>query len=166
MGTYVIRLRVADEDALYNTFDPERSQLSDEVLSYIEGDLELKHVTDDLELRVMPERPIDEARFRTAWAETIRYRIDQNRQERRKLRLKQLRLVLVGFGMLVFSYLLAEVSDAIIREALSIMGSVGLWEAFTIWIVESPDARLEGHRLESLLATKVVCDPVSTKAAP
>ena len=69
--------------------------------------------------------------------------------------MKQVRLFAIGLAFIAIWLLVKTITNVLIVEILSIIGSFAIWEASNIWIVEKPSIRLKRHRLRRLMDTEV-----------
>ena len=69
--------------------------------------------------------------------------------------MKQVRMFAIGLAFIAIWLLVKTITNVLIVEILSIIGSFAIWEASNIWIVEKPNIRLKRHRLRRLMDTEV-----------
>ena len=69
--------------------------------------------------------------------------------------MKQVRLFAIGLAFIAIWLLVKTITNVLIVEILSIIGSFAIWEASNIWIVEKPNIRLKRHMLRRLMDTEV-----------
>ena len=151
-----IKLKIHEENDLYNPLDPDRELLSDEVVSYIVRKYSEKNVRGSHVIRIISDTPLDEERVR----KNIRRYTEQEdgivSRKQKSSSLKQLWLALIGVAFIAVWLILAANTENVIVEVLSIIGSFAIWEAANIWIVERPSMRLERLRLKRLMDTEII----------
>ena len=152
---YEIKVKIHEESDLYNTFDPDAAQLSDEVVSYIlrkyqEKEREEKHC-----IHIISDTPVDEDRV---WKNIHAYTKHEEEiigREQQNSTAKQIRLFIIGIAFIAFWMFAASRTENIGVEVLSIIGSFAVWEAANIWIVERPTMRMNRRRLKKLMETEI-----------
>ena len=128
---YEIKIKIHEEVELYNPFDPEGSELSDEVIAYIVR----KYQNSFLDYARKEEMILGKVRNRTT--------------------LKQLTMFVIGILAISLWLFVARRTENLLVEILSIIGSFALWEAVNIWIVEKPVMRMEENRLKKMMQAEV-----------
>ena len=154
---YEIKIKIHEETDLYNPLDPEQILLSDELVSYIlrkyeeRPDIRDKHV-----IHIYSDTPVEEERVKR---NIRRYTEEEGKiivRKQKTSRLKQVRLFIIGLAFIAFWLFMASITENIIVEVLSIIGSFAVWEAANIWIVELPAQRVYRRRLARLEDTEVL----------
>ena len=140
-----ITLNVTDEERLYNSFDPQRDLLCDEVKTYLMSNVQIEGRKDGVSLEVRSAAPIDEERFAAAihrWAEDEEASI---KAAHRKNAVQQLWMFGVGVLFIALSLMLQPMLNVVWFTVLSTIGAFSMWEAAGIWIVENPKLRMRKH---------------------
>ena len=121
---YEIRLKIHKEDDLYNPLDPDKELLSDEVVSYINRKYSEKSEPGKHVIHIISDNPVDEERVR----KNIRRYTEQEEgivgRDQKHSVFKQLWLAGIGVAFIALWLLLAAITENIIVEVLSIIGSL------------------------------------------
>ena len=140
---------------MYNPLDPEGSELSDEVISYMVRKYQEKGRKEKHIIHIISDEPVDEEKVRNSF-------LDYSTKEemifgnvRNRITLKQLTLFVIGILFISLWLFAASRTENLLVEILSIIGSFALWEAADIWIVEKPVMRIEEKRLKKMLQAEV-----------
>lgn len=160
----IIKLSVPSADDLFNTLDPEASELNSDVKSYILEKMKNNDSDFQYEVHILSEDEIDETRVQ----ESVRSWIDQElhdiKAEQRRNATQQAYLFLVGIMFIAISLALESRVSAVWFTVLSTIGSFSIWEATSIWIVENPKLRIRKRVIGKLLrSTKVRVLPKATQ---
>jgi len=140
-----ITLNVEDEERLYNSFDPQRDLLCDEVKTYLMSKVQIEGRKDGVSLEVRSAAPIDQERFAAAihrWVEDEEASI---KAAHRKNTVQQLWMFGVGVLFIALSLMLQPMLNVVWFTVLSTIGAFSMWEAAGIWIVENPKLRMRKH---------------------
>ena len=152
-----IALNVTNEEQLYNSFDPQRNLLNEEVKSYLLGEVQIEGRMDGINLEVRSTTPIDEERFKSSIRRWIEEEEQSIRVTRRRNVIQQAWMFGSGVLFIALSLLLQPVVNVVWFTVLSTIGAFSMWEAASIWIVQNPKLRLRKHavkRLDSELALR------------
>ena len=147
---YKIRLKVENEDELYNSFDPLEDRISEDVKLYIADRISRKSIGQDIELHIISEEPIDEDRFHNALQGWISEEKAGIIADRRKNTIQQLWLLSIGVVFIAISAMLESQVSVIWFTVLSTIGAFSVWEAANIWIVENPKLRLRKRMIRRI----------------
>ena len=152
---FEIKIQIHKEADLYNPLDPEGSELSDEVISYMVRKYQEKGRKEKHIIHIISDEPVDEEKVRNSF-------LDYSTKEemifgnvRNRITLKQLTLFVIGILFISLWLFAASRTENLLVEILSIIGSFALWEAADIWIVEKPVMRIEEKRLKKKLQAEV-----------
>ena len=158
MGTFEIRVRVADESELYNPFDPDKLTLNEDLLQYLVNRYSERELGKPTSL-VFVGAAIDGKHLKAALRRHVESELEKNRREKKLNYAKQLRLFLIGLAFVTAGILLGQVLEAVPVEILSIIGSFAVWEAANIWIVENPGLDFQKRRFRKLLEAEISVEP-------
>lgn len=151
-----IRLRIKDENELYNPLDPDEYQFSDEIKGYILGKLSKRIKAGSHEIVIQSQGELDKARIQSAISAWIHDEAESIAIERKKNRVRQTYLFALGLAFVVISLALEGKVGAVWFTVLSTIGGFSIWEAANVWIVENPKLRLKRRAMEKLKsATKI-----------
>ena len=158
-----ITLNVADEEQLYNSFDPQRDLLNDDVKDYLLRKVQIEGQAGSVNLELRSTTPIDEERF----AAGIRRWVEEEKQSihvtHRRNMIQQAWMFGAGVLFIALSLVLQPTVNVVWFTVLSTIGAFSMWEAASIWIVQNPKLRLRKHavnRLEKKLTLRFsVCAP-------
>lgn len=151
-----IGLHIHAENDLYHPLDPDQKLLSDEVISYLQ-----RKYSDDAQfgkkmvIRIVSDIPVNEEHVRQSFHDWINSECRSLEKEQHRIRIRQLRLFLIGIFFIAIWLYFAMTKDNVFVEVLSIIGSFAVWEAADIWIVERPEIRIQKKRTDRLHETKI-----------
>ena len=134
---YEIKVKIHEEADLYSSLDPDREQVDMEVVSYILHKYQDKKRKEPFCIHIFSDTPVDEERLLHISS------------------MKQVRMFAIGLAFIAIWLLVKTITNVLIVEILSIIGSFAIWEASNIWIVEKPSIRLKRHRLRRLMDTEI-----------
>lgn len=151
-----IKIRIHEEDDLYNPLDPDRELISDDVVDYVERKYsEDFDPLDRIVITVISDVPLEEERVRENFRHYMQDEQEILSKEQHRTAVKQAWLFLVGIIFIAVWLVFAVNTDNVFIEVLSIIGSVAMWEAADIWIVEAPETRIRKRRLQRLEDTEI-----------
>ena len=153
---YDITIHVEDEKDLYNSFDSSKETLSDDFISYIEGQLEEKKIVQHVQLSIESEKPFDSKQFEKAMDIFLESRRRKLAKDRRLNKLESVRLMVIGCFFVVLGIVFADIFTSVVAAIISTVGSFSIWEACNIWIKEIPAIRLQSAMIKVLENYKVV----------
>ncbi len=153
---YDITIHVEDEKDLYNGFDPSKETLSDDFVSYLEGQLEDRKIGEHIQLNIESEKSIDSTQFEKAMDILLESRRKKLAKDRRLNKLESVRLMVIGCFFVVVGIVFADVFTSVVAAIISTIGSFSIWEACNIWIKEIPAIRLQSAMIKVLENYKVV----------
>ena len=145
-----ITLNVIDEERLYNSFDPQRNLLNDEVKTYLMGGVQIEGRMDGVSLEVRSTTPIDEARFSAGIRRWVEDEERSIRVARRRNTIQQVWMFGLGALFIALSLLFQPMVNVVWFTVLSTIGAFSMWEAASIWIVQNPKLRLRKHAVKRL----------------
>lgn len=129
--------------------------LSNDVISYIEDNLEKKKIIEDLVIKIKTNDDVDEDHIKKVLNNYIEDKIELNERHRKNNKLKQIRLFIIGLIFIILSIIVGKTLDTILYTIISTIGSFAIWEAADIWIVENMDSKIRDRKLKSLLNSKI-----------
>jgi len=144
---FEIKIKIHEEADLYNPLDPEGSELSDEVITYMVRKYQEKGRKEKHIIHIISDEPVDEEKVRNSF---LAYSTKEEMifgNVRNRTTLKQFTLFVVGILFISLWLFASSRTENLLVEILSIIGSFALWEAADIWIVEKPVMRIEEKRL-------------------
>ena len=139
----MIQLQIKNESDLYNSYDPSRTRINDEVYRYLKSfctDIESgKHLHDTLQ--IITDSPIDEDRARTAIQEAVKKDQDAFDRQISTNRRRAMWLYLIGILLSAAGVTLSLVLDQVLLALISFFGSMAIRDAVTIHLKLNPDIR-------------------------
>ena len=141
MVTREIKVKIGEQSDLFNPFDPDRTQLSDEVSAYLVRSYENKHRRkfEEYVIRILSDTPVDEQHVEYALREHCRQQMSNIEHGLKLETIKEICLAVLGLALLTLWFFLSNKYDNIWMEVLSIMGWVAIWEATSIAIMRRPE---------------------------
>ena len=124
-----IALNVTNEEQLYNSFDPQRNLLNEEVKSYLLSEVQIEGRMDGINLEVRSTTPIDEERFKSSIRRWIEEEEQSIRVTRRRNVIQQAWMFGSGVLFIVLSLLLQPVVNVVWFTVLSTIGAFSMWLA-------------------------------------
>ena len=152
---FEIKIKIHEEADLYNPLDPEGSELSDEVISYMVRKYQEKGRKEKHIIHIISDEPVDEEKVRNSF---LAYSTKEEMifgNERNRITLKQFTLFVIGILFISLWLFASSRTENLLVEILSIIGSFALWEAADIWIVEKPVMCIEEKRLKKMMRAEV-----------
>lgn len=153
-----IKLRIHEENELYSPFDETCRTLSTDVVDYISNQYSKKGIDEQIILKIKCDGQIDYEMVRGAFQELIQEQEVHNANQRRRNRIKQLWLLIVGVIFVTAAIISDGKLGSVFVELISIVGSFAVWEAANIWIVENPKIHLQKILLKKLNSTKIIIE--------
>ena len=147
---YILKLSVDNEKELYHAFDPDETQLSDEVVSYLSDRMTERNLGEEVDLQIISPDPVDEDKFRNAVAKWVSDEQRLIRIERRKNLLQMIWRFGLGMLFIIISLMVQSKVSAVWFTVLSTIGAFSIWEAANIWIIENPKLRMRKRVMEKM----------------
>ena len=145
-----ITLNVMDEEQLYNSFDPRRKLLKDEVKTYLLGEVQIEGRRDGVNLVICSPTAIDEERFSAGIRRWVEDEEQSIRETSRRNMVQQVWMFGLGVLFIALSLLLQPMVSVVWFTVLSTIGAFSMWEAASIWIIQNPKLRLRKHAVKRL----------------
>lgn len=151
--SFEVKVRIHDENELYNSFDEDRKTLSTDIMDYMYEQSSKKGLFDKLVIHIVSDSPVDEENFRQAFKCYLEFQQDQIKKTKRRNQIKQLWMFMIGVFFISFGIILSGRLPVLIGEIISTIGAFSLWETADIWIVENPENRIKLKWIELLFRT-------------
>lgn len=154
---YEIKLKIHDESDLYNPLDPDAELLSEDVTSYFNR--KYREKTDPIEktvIHIFSDVPLDEERVRKNIASYTENELSILSKRKKRSLFKEIWLSILGVIFIALWLLLESVTESVVATVVCIVGWFAVWEAANIWLVESPEMRVEKLRLKKMEKTEIV----------
>ena len=145
-----IKIQIENENDLYNTFDPDEDHFTDDVKSYLLHHLDKADIARKITIRFLCAQKISEERIKRASDSWIKEEKEELKKKNRENMLHQLWMFGIGVAFLALSIVLQPIVNLIWFTILSTIGSLSLWEAASIWIIENPRALKHKKNIEKL----------------
>ena len=145
-----IKLLAEDEKELFHSYDPDEESFTDDIKSYLLHCLKKIDADREITLQVISAQPISEERIQKAADNWIKEEKEEIREQNRENMIHQLWMFGIGIVFLSISIILQPKVDLIWYTILSTIGSLSIWEAASVWIVENPKLRKHLKTLEKL----------------
>ena len=133
-----VKLRVENDNDLFNAFNPDEDIFTDEVKSYIFRHLEKEDIAHQISIQFLSAQPLNEDRIKRAMDAWIREEKEDLRKTNKENMSHQFWMLGIGIVFLVLSISLQSKADVIWSTILSAISSLAIWEAVNIWIVQNP----------------------------
>lgn len=156
-----IKVRIHDEDDLYDPLDPDKLYLSQDVISYIEQRYSEKRDYGKVNIHIISDKPVHTDRVKEAFHVYIENEKNALNKEQHLASTRQIRLFVIGIIFISIWLIISANIENILVEVLSIIGSFAIWEAADIWIVGKPEIRVKKRILQRLQETNI-CITINT----
>jgi hypothetical protein len=150
METLEIKLRIHDENELYNRFDEDRQVLSDDVISYITDRFDERKLGSRIRIKIISDEPLDEENVKSAFMRSADALKSLNRKQRLLNNGKMIRLLIIGVALLAIGIVLTISLDQLPLALISAVGTFAVWEAASICLVKNPENTAARQRIEKL----------------
>ena len=153
--SYKVKIHIEDEKEIYNKFNMNNT-LSDDLVNYIQEQMELCATLQPIEFDVISSKKIDEDKFNTAFEQTIENQIKIiNKQKRTNIK-KEILMGTIGVLFIGLSIGLSSIMEnQVILELISVIGSFSAWEAASSWLVVSRELRNKEKQLTKIDKGKI-----------
>ena len=155
MNTYTIKVKVTNKSEVYNSYDPDRLTLNEDMIDYIRSFSVKCRNADRVIIEFISDTSLDEEELRKAFTIMLDDETEKLRQEKKRNNIRQLWMLGIGCLFIIMGLLLGSYTGELTAAILSSVGSFSLWEAAAIWIVENPKNRLKRRWLEHLKNTEL-----------
>ena len=132
-----MKIKIDNEDELYNSFDKFEETLSEDLLSFINNKAEVASIKEKEEIEIISTNKIDENKFKKSFEKYCDEQLILVNRQQKINRTKQIGMLLVGIIFIIFSILLADKINIIILEIISTIGSFSIWESANSWLLQS-----------------------------
>lgn len=156
-----IKIRIHDENDLYDPLDPDKQYLSDDVISYIEKRYSEKTDYGKVNIHIISDKPVNTDRVKEAFHTYIENEKNSLEKEQHLASIRQIRLFVIGIIFISVWLIMSANIENILVEVLSIIGSFAIWEAADIWIVGKPEIHVKKRVLQRLQETNI-CISINT----
>lgn len=153
--SFVIPIRVTEESALYDAFDPSGKKLSEELNTYLMDVLEDRRMGESVCLELVGNRSVNIERFRCSYVQHTGELIQRSKKERLRQSANALRLLLIGIVFVVIGLIFARSMGEVTAAIVSTIGSFAIWEASAIWIEEMPLLTARDRQLAALADAEI-----------
>ncbi|MBQ4249935.1 MAG: hypothetical protein II705_07845 [Clostridia bacterium] len=150
METLEIKLRIHDENELYNRFDEDRQVLSDDVISYITDRFDERKLGSRIRIKIISDEPLNEENVKSAFMRSADALKSLNRKQRLLNNGKMIRLLIIGVALLAIGIVLTISLDQLPLALISAVGTFAVWEAASICLVKNPENTAARQRIEKL----------------
>ena len=132
-----MKIKIDNEDELYNSFDKFEETLSEDLLSFINNKAEVASIKEKEEIEIISTNKIDENKFKKSFEKYCDEQLILVNRQQKINKTKQIGMLIVGIIFIIFSILLADKINIIILEIISTIGSFSIWESANSWLLQS-----------------------------
>ena len=132
-----MKIKIDNENELYNSFDKFEETLSEDLISYINNKSEITSIKEKEDIEIISEKKIDENKFKKAFEKYCDEQLILINRQQKINRKKQIGMLMVGIVFIIFSLLLTDKINLIILEIISTIGSFSIWESANSWLLQS-----------------------------
>ena len=150
-----MKIKVDNEQELYNSFDKFDETLSEDLISYINNKQEIATIKEKEDIEVISAEKIDENKFKKAFYKYCDEQLILINRKQKINRTKQIWLLIIGVLFIIFSILLADKISVIILEIISTIGSFSIWESANSWLLQSKTIKFSKLRIIKLKNSEI-----------
>ncbi|MCR5731519.1 MAG: hypothetical protein K6G51_01055 [Sphaerochaetaceae bacterium] len=140
---FTIKLKIDDEEKLYDSFDPSGITLSGDVVSYLEDCIYDRKLGESVTLELFSKKNIDMDHFTKALDKFLEKKEERLKREHLKNKLNSYRLLVIGIIFVIIGIVFASKLNAVLAAIVSTIGSFSIWEASNVWLQIIPELRKE-----------------------
>ena len=149
----VIQLQIENESQLYSSFDPAREHLDAMVYDYLKSYCAQmrKEKVKKATIRILTEAPIDADHFKEALQKAVLKDREEFSTQIAQNNKRAIWSCIMGVLLSAVGAALAVVRDQILLALISLVGTMGINDAITIWARVNPDIKMLQTLLDPLL---------------
>ena len=132
-----MKIKINNENELYNSFDKFEETLSEDLISYINNKSEIALMKEKEDIEIISEEKIDENKFKKAFEKYCDEQLMLIKRQQKVNETKQVGMLVVGILFIIFTILLNDKINIVILEIISTMGSFSIWESANSWLLQS-----------------------------
>ena len=132
-----MKIKIDNENELYNPFDKFEETLSEDLISYINNKSQITSIKEKEDIEIISEKKIDENKFKKSFEKYCDEQLILINRQQKINRKKQIGMLIVGIIFIIFSILLTDKINLIILEIISTIGSFSIWESANSWLLQS-----------------------------
>ncbi len=153
---YEIKLKIHDESDLYTPLDPDKELLSEDITSYFQRKyIEKASPLEKTIIHIFSEVPLNEERVRKSIKSYTKNELAILAKKKKRSLVKEVWLFILGIIFIALWLFLESVTESIAATVVCIVGWFAVWEAANIWLVESPEMRVEQIRLKKMESMEI-----------
>ena len=150
-----MKIKIDNENELYNPFDKFEETLSEDLISYINNKAEITSIKQKEDIEIISEKEIDENKFINCFKKYCDEQLILINRQQKINRAKQLGMLVVGIIFIIFSIILADKNNIIILEIISTIGSFSIWESANSWLMQSRAIRFKKRKAMKLKNSEI-----------
>ena len=145
-----IKIQIGEEKDLFNTLNPDEDSFTDDVKAYILRYLDKTDTDHEITIRFLSARPLNEERIKKAADAWIKEVKEELHEQNRENLFHQLWMFGIGVAFISLSIFLQPKVNLVWFTILSTIGSLSIWEAANIWMIENPKMLKKKKTVEKL----------------
>ena len=150
-----MRIKIENEDELYNQFDEFEETLSEDLISYINNKSEITSIKEKEDIEVISTNKIDENKFKKSFEKYCDEQLILINRQQNINRTKKIGMLIVGIVFIIFSILLTDKINLIVLEIISTIGSFSIWESANSWLLQSKAIKFNKKRALKLRNSEI-----------
>ncbi len=150
-----MKIKINNEEELYNSFDKFEETLSDDLISYIKNKEEISSIKEKEDIEIISTNKIDENKFRNSFKKYCEEQLILISRKQKINKTKQIWMLILGILFIILSILLADKINVIILEIISTIGSFSIWESANSWLLQSKAIKLDKLRTKKLKNSEI-----------
>ena len=158
-----MKIKIDNENELYNPFDKFEETLSEDLISYINNKTEISSIKEKEDIEVITSKKIDENKFKKSFEKYCNEQLILINRQQKINRTKQIGMLIVGIIFIIFSILLTDKINIIILEIISTIGSFSIWESANSWLLQSKAIKFKKLRAIKLKNSKIKFENLAKK---
>ena len=150
-----MKIKIDNENELYNPFDKFEETLSEDLISYINNKEEIISIKEKENIEIISTKKIDEDKFKKSFEKYCDEQLILINRQQKINRTKQIGMLIVGIIFIIFSILLTDKISIIILEIISTIGSFSIWESANSWLLQSKAIKFNKLRTMKLKNSEI-----------
>ncbi len=150
-----MKIKINNEDELYNSFDNFGETLSEDLISYINNKSEISSLKAKENIEIISNEKIDENKFIKAFENYCNDQLLLVKKQKRINGTKQIWMLIIGIIFIIFSLVLTGKINLLILEIISTIGSFSIWESANSWLLQSKAIKFNKLRVLKLKNSEI-----------
>ena len=150
-----MKIKVDNENELYNPFDKFGETLSENLISYINNKEEITLMNEKEDIEIISSKKIDENKFKKSFQNYCNEQLIIIKRQQKINSTKQIGMLFLGIIFIIFSILLIDKINLIFQEIISTIGSFSIWESANSWLLQSKTIKYNKLKILKLKKSEI-----------